>query len=173
MVLASRHTTGLCWTAETTRGQLGDCDLSLDKASKHGHLHHKVFNVQNAEMCLTCCHPKTEPFKEARVPFIRCVEMGGLLNYFFLTMCQNVDKRCPILFTSTDLVSSQVSDLDDLHSELHEQRLQDHTLVLPVLLAHGLLPLRHTFLENTHRAHSEAAFLYDNSVVLWETRNKI
>lgn len=49
-----------------------------------------------------------------------------------------------------DLVSGELSDLDDLHSELHEQRLQDHALLFPVLLAHGLLPLCHAALENTH-----------------------
>lgn len=66
-----------------------------------------------------------------------------------MILSDHVLKHCPILWSLTDLVSSQVSDLDDLHSELDEQSLQDHTLVLPVLLAHGLLPLCHTFLENT------------------------
>lgn len=55
---------------------------------------------------------------------------------------------------STYLVSGQLSDLDDLHSELHEQRLQDQALVLPVLLAHGLLPLGHAGLEDAHRGCS-------------------
>lgn len=67
---------------KTTRGQICDRDLSLDKLSKHEHLHPKVFNVKNAEMCLTCCQPKTEPFKEPRVTFIHCVEKGGLLSDF-------------------------------------------------------------------------------------------
>lgn len=45
------------------------------------------------------------------------------------------------------LVGCEFSDLDDLHSELHEQRFQSHTLLLPVLLAHRLLQLRHISLK--------------------------
>lgn len=62
-----------------------------------------------------------------------------------------VDQSSRIPSPSTYLVSGQLSDLDDLHSELHEQRLQDQALVLPVLLAHGLLPLGHAGLEDAHR----------------------
>lgn len=74
--------------------------------------------------------------------------------------------------TSTDLVGGQLSDLDDLHSELHEQRFQDHALVLPVLLAHGLLPLRHTCLENT-QSRVRGRFVNDNTANLWESLHKI
>lgn len=61
---------------KTTWRQLRDRDLSLDSASKHEHLHPKVFNVQNAEMC------STKDWTVPHVPFIHCVEMGGLLHYF-------------------------------------------------------------------------------------------
>lgn len=59
-----------------------------------------------------------------------------------------------ILLQMSHLVRSELPDLDDLNSELHEQSLQDHTLLPPVVLAHGLLALLHPGPETGfHRSH--------------------
>lgn len=63
------------------------------------------------------------------------------------------------LSAAAHLVSGQLSDLDDLHSELDEQSLQDQALLPPVLLAQSLVPLAgHTALQitHTHRRHTWA-----------------
>ena len=54
---------------------------------------------------------------------------------------------------AANLVSSELSNLNELYSELHEQCLQDQALLLPVLLTHGLLPLCHTALKK--KAHTD------------------
>lgn len=80
-MLASRHTTGLCWTAEILPdGEKPHEDNFVTVTSVWIKRPNMNISTPKSFMCKMqkCVQPKTDN----HVPFIHRVEMGGLLHYF-------------------------------------------------------------------------------------------
>lgn len=173
MVLASRHTTGLCWTTETlpndenhTRTTSWPWPWSLDKAWKHEHLHSKswMYKMQKCVWAVV-----KQRLKKVPVPFIHWVEMGGWLN----------DSVWPCAKTLLNSVEfnrpCQQSGLGSWWFAFWTSWAEPPgPYTCPSSPPGPWPPPPLPYFSGKHTgAHSEAACLHDGAVVLWETLKKI